>query len=46
MTTVLTILTVWFLASIVIGLVAGRFIAAGQSGDLSRYLANPKDDDQ
>lgn len=46
MSTVLTILAVWFLASIVVGLTAARFIAAGQSGDLSHYLANPKDDDQ
>ena len=46
MTTVLTVLAVWFLASIPFGILMGRFIAAGQSGDLSRYLANPKDDER
>lgn len=35
---------VWFVVSIPFGIFVGKFIAAGQSGDLSRYLANPKDD--
>lgn len=46
MSTLLIVLAVWFLASIPFGIFMGRFIAAGQSGDLSRYLANPKDDEQ
>lgn len=46
MSTLLIVLTVWFLASIPFGILMGRMIAAGQSGDLSRYLANPKDDDR
>lgn len=45
MTIALTILGAWFVGSIVFGLAMGRFIAAGQSGDLSRYLANPTNED-
>lgn len=46
MSTVLIVLAVWFLASIPFGILMGRMIAAGQSGDLSRYLLTPKDDER
>jgi hypothetical protein len=41
-----TLFAAWFLASIVVGFTMARFISVGQSGDLSRYLVNPKDDDR
>jgi hypothetical protein len=45
-TTVLIVLAVWFAASIIVGLLAARFIAVCSDDDFAAFLANPRDDDE
>ena len=44
MNTLLLILAIWFLLSIPFSFATARFIREGQTGDLARYLPNPKDE--
>jgi hypothetical protein len=46
MTTVLIVLAVWFATSIVVGLLAARFISVCSDDDFAAFLANPRDDDR
>ena len=40
------ILAVWFAVSIIVGLIAARFISVCSDDDFAAYLANPRDDDE
>lgn len=42
--TALWILVGWLLLSVPVSIAIGKFIAFGQAGDMSRYLANPTDE--
>lgn len=45
MTTIIAFLGVWFIASAPFGIMAGRFIAAGQRDDLAEHLIVPRGDE-